>query len=272
MKKCLVCSRSVSGRSPKAKYCSTSCKYKAYRRGISQKTGMKKPCAYCGKMLIVQSDKKYCNQKCNERAWNERKPHARQKIFQRYRINSGRSKTIWTPNKINTCTHCKEPFKPGKMQPWQKYCSNCAHIRDRKKTYAWKNRNPDAYKETQRKFWKSPKGKILRSKNNARRRFKVKPPTNKSSTKYLRILKAQKGRCALCQNESKRLEFDHIIAVHNKEFGWSTNEAYNIMYTCVTCNRTRQNKDIIAWCEENDLDVPKRVIECYMKFRQQNIL
>jgi len=99
MNKCPVCGKDVLRKSSKVIYCNDSCKYKAYALRNPER--------------VKESQKRY----------NTNNYQKRLETWKKYRIKTGRSKTIWTEDRINTCMECNIKFKPDKFHPYMKFHS-----------------------------------------------------------------------------------------------------------------------------------------------------
>jgi endogenous inhibitor of DNA gyrase (YacG/DUF329 family) len=144
MRLCPICGKRVLRKSKKAIYCSDKCSTKAYRMRNPQK--------------IKESQDKYNLENHNRRL----------ETYRRYRIRSGRSKTIWHENLYNTCLECGKKFHPPKTVPFKKYCSPLC--RSRYISRKWNKKNPEKLKEYMSKYDKSEKRKESIKRNSVKRK------------------------------------------------------------------------------------------------------
>ncbi len=158
-KSCLRCQLEVKRLSPKAKYCSNSCKYKAYRQGISEKPSVK-CCENCGASFFSKNTSKYCSKKCGDISYRKRNHERLREGWKKYRIKSGRSKTIYFEGMTNICLRCQNKFSPKANTPFQKYCSKSC--RNKTTIERWNKNNILKLREYQKKYDSSEKRKLSR--------------------------------------------------------------------------------------------------------------
>lgn len=288
MRKCPICNKEIERKSSKAIYCSSSCKYKAYRLRNPEK--------------VKQTQEKY----------NKNNYQKRLETWRKYRIKTGRSKTIWTEDLINTCIECGKKFHPPRTVPFKKYCSpNCrANYIQRK----WKQKNPQRVKEIMRKYDKSEKGKDRRKRRYDKikeyqkewlkkhpektaeysKAYREKDPErakrirkkyeksikgifanrkrshiyrmlekkNYNHNKLIPLLEEQKNKCPLCGkrygSKLENMELGHIFPL--KKFPTLAADTQNIIPICKKCNRRMRDNIFTDFCIKNNFPIPKRVM------------
>ena len=292
---CLICGQRIFRKSQKAKYCSSSCKYKAYRIRNPEK--------------VKSSLEKYREQ--NHAALLEK--------WREYRIKSGRSKTSYTTNKINICLECSCSFHPKKFTPFQKYCSrscrqkyisrkfyqqNPQKMRQYLKKYdssekrrayrksegyimwrksyntQWLKDNPEKTKEYSKKYAdnhpEERKEQIKRYRHSLkgifsnRKRghiYRMLIKKNYDHNRLVPILDEQDNKCPLCNTKYTEnlvnMELGHIFPM--KKYPILAADVENIIPICKRCNRRMRDKIFIDYCIEHNLGVPKRVLDYVQK-------
>ncbi|MFW6129603.1 MAG: HNH endonuclease [Atribacterota bacterium] len=72
----------------------------------------------------------------------------------------------------------------------------------------------------------------------------------------MKIIIERDKNCVYCGNEDK-LELDHIVPL--KKGGNSLFN--NFVLSCDSCNRSKSGKDVFKWCKEQEIEVPKIIID-----------
>lgn len=128
------------------------------------------------------------------------------------------------------------------------------------------------------KYQQSEKGRFMNRRKKSRRRLKLKGhinPIGISLETQKKIIKRDKV-CVYCccktykkgeegYTKQKERTIDHIIAIEND----GTNSYNNLVLSCYSCNSSKNDKDVIIWCKEKKIEVPKIVIELLNKQKEQ---
>lgn len=292
MRICDNCGNFILRKSLKAKYCSSNCKYEAYRLRNPEK--------------VKQTQLKY----------NKNNPEKRRETWRKYRLKTGRSKTIWTDDLINFCVECGIKFHPTRFVPYKKYCS--PQCRNRYNQRNWQKNNPEKQKEIMKNYDKSEKGKARRKRNYPKKKeynkkwllnnpektaeysknYREKNPErakqvrdrykkslkgilanrkrshikrmlkkyNYNHNKLIPIIVEQNGQCPLChiiyEPDFSNMELGHIFPM--KKYPEVESEPDNLLPICRTCNRRMREKLFSEYCKLHNLPIPKRVSD-YVK-------
>jgi hypothetical protein len=180
--------------------------------------------------------------------FRDKKKNSLEEVAKRDAYWSSRAWNATTDTKL--CPHCKirlpgadfYPKKTGKgRDPYGAHCRACSRIRDTirrsvdnestKLTSArWRETNKEKIRADAAVTRKTPE---FRARRNAYLRAKD----------IQRILKLQRGRCAICAIRLTKIHRDHIQPLKHG----GTNYARNIQITCRTCNETKQAQDPLVF-------------------------
>jgi hypothetical protein len=205
--------------------------------------------------------------------FRDKKKNSLEEVAKRDAYWSSRAWNATTDTKL--CPHCKirlpgadfYPKKTGKgRDPYGAHCRACSRIRDTirrsvdnestKLTSArWRETNKEKIRADAAVTRKTPE---FRARRNAY--LRANPGKRKASDRdqrvrrskaegryteedIQRILKLQRGRCAICAIRLTKIHRDHIQPLKHG----GTNYARNIQITCRTCNETKQAQDPLVF-------------------------
>jgi 5-methylcytosine-specific restriction endonuclease McrA len=140
----------------------------------------------------------------------------------------------WVSNKV--CTECREQKDRSKKKNIEK---------QRATVRAWYHANAErVYQKTLARRRANPDKQRAHGRN---RRARLKEAEGHHTAEDIQcILKAQKGKCALCRvNLGEKYEVDHITPISAGGSNWPR----NLQVTCVECNRSKGTKDPISFAQ-----------------------
>lgn len=125
--------------------------------------------------------------------------------------------------------HYKSYMAEYKLRPGKREEMNAAHVR-------WSRTHPEAARETWRRYYQTPKGKLAdQAHKNARRARLANVESTLTRKQWSEILAAFSGRCAYC-GSAVRITMDHVVPV-SREGGHVPS---NVVPACFSCN-SRKN-------------------------------
>ncbi len=125
-----------------------------------------------------------------------------------------------------------------------------------RKNAEFRKNNPEKVKNSKRKYYQSPKGKVNSTYHNHRRLSLVKESETDLTNEYIEEMLRKNTKCIYCGSD-KKLEIDHIIPLSK---GGSCLKV-NLVIACAKCNRSKSDRDVLYWCKLMGREVPKIVIE-----------
>ena len=120
-----------------------------------------------------------------------------------------------------------------------------------------------------KEYMKSAKGKASNRNHIYKRKIKLKGLCQPIDVPYKiqeRILMRDKI-CVYC-NSNQDLTFDHIISINKG----GNNFEENLVIACNPCNGKKRDKDVFEWCKEQNIEIPKIVIELLNRQNEQQKL
>lgn len=166
-------------------------------------------------------------------------------------------------DKLNPiCKQCNKLYavrskESRKKVSAKRYTNKKEHIKATNKK--WKKENPDKYKEINRRYAKSSKGRLkklmLQQKRDALKKELI---ADLTAEQWFETINYFNSRCAYCENEGF-LTQDHFIplsqgGIYSKK---------NIIPACESCNSKKGTKDFFTWY---------RGYEHYSEAREKKIL
>lgn len=120
-----------------------------------------------------------------------------------------------------------------------------------------------------RRYRNTLKGKLCNRKHQSLRRIMQRRGIYNHAD-LVTILNDCNRVCPFCKNQLPRtsdFEIDHIIPLSKH----GRNEIENLMASCISCNRSKHDNDVISWCKEKGYDVPQRVLSYLETLKAENI-
>lgn len=128
-----------------------------------------------------------------------------------------------------------------------------------KKRY-WKNKKE--LREQEREWRNTSRGRLARAANEARRRARIRSNSTPSQDINVEYIQKTIGCCSYC-GSTENLSIEHIVPVAKG----GDNSLANLTMACMTCNCSKQDKDLIQWIANNDLDIyDKNIIDKYRRY------
>ncbi len=290
---CTQCGKGFFNTVHNRKFCSLGCRGKYYYEQYSILKGriklgkVSRKCATCNKYFNIRAaNQVYCSKEC-----------VTPKIslcvvccLEKEMYTIGKCRSCWkkgyllqkNPPKKKECLYCHYSFETRK--PEKIFCSDKCKViyhssTNKKKEYdgiyrksgkmeqnykRWLERNPGRRKEILRKYDKTPKGIISRLKRDHRRKELLEKDIFRlTQDKVQKIIERDKI-CVYCGNLDK-LTWDHIVPV-SKGGTWEFN---NIVRSCMKCQISKGAKDVVKWCEQKGITVPKVVCKLLQDQKRQ---
>ena len=123
-----------------------------------------------------------------------------------------------------------------------------------KQTLKWIKENRDKVNKWIRRWRKTERGKLITRKNNIKRRALEKG--NNLTIEQLKIILDRDKTCIYCKTDNKKLTLEHITPLTKG----GENSFSNCAMACINCNSSKRNKDVLIWCKEQKIEVPKIVL------------
>lgn len=192
----------------------------------------------------------------SSRHWYWNNKEKKQKYDKKYRQQN--KEIILKKAKLYTKKN-KENFKTKRKEYYNK---NKEIILKKRKEYVKKtNYNSKYYQKNKKKenkrykeYCKTPEGKYSRRLTSIKRRISERNAVfNLTKNDVKEIIKRDEV-CVYCGSDEK-LTLDHIISVY---YGGHT-VFHNIVVACLSCNSSKQTKDVFEWCEQKGINVPEIV-------------
>ncbi len=102
--------------------------------------------------------------------------------------------------------------------------------------------NKQKYKDKQKKRY-ADYPEVMRTYTSNYRARKRKNGGSFTPYDLLNLYSKQKGLCYWCHTNLKKYEVDHVLPVSNG----GTNDIYNLVLACVTCNRSKGAKSVMEF-------------------------
>ncbi len=259
---CKFCNNEFENKNKLTKYCSKTCKDKAYyyrnyqqrrnkknnlqkSRYKSKKENKVKECDFCQKLFSYwHSSTKYCSSECRKKTYYN-KLEKEKKYTPISKLNE---KEILERRK-NAREYYRRDIEKSRTYFREYREKNKIRINNYKKRYYKENpiysRNSDFIRRT-----KKNQIKITMSKKT-----------------YLEL--KNKKYCSYCKIKLNKENFtiDHIIPISNK----GTNEKINLLSCCRKCNTSKHNHDLIEWSTNKNLELNKEILKRYYILKKQSL-
>lgn len=129
-------------------------------------------------------------------------------------------------------------------------------------------------RETSKRYEKSLRGKFIIRKSKSKKRLILKGNIYAVGIPIRvqeKILQRDRG-CVYCNKPyngvTKEWAIDHIISISNQ----GNNNKNNLVLACKPCNSSKWKKDVFEWCKEQNIVVPRIVIELLERQKEQKKL
>jgi 5-methylcytosine-specific restriction endonuclease McrA len=248
----------------------TPCKAKNLCANCYRKT-LKKLCEFCGKFNVISTRKKgkiVC-QSCNKKYFTKTKKKECNickgikridKIYKGENICSSCYKKHFYKYPTRVCNICKENKEIIAYKEDKPLCASCYRIHFYKKP---KRKCNICQKEgligaiiNNKKYCMSCYKKIIRKEEykalDHKRKARIKGNGGNITGKELKIIKHRDKSCVYCGSKEK-LSYDHIIPLTRG----GKSSFNNYVLACLNCNSSKGNKDVLLWCKQKKLKVPK---------------
>ena len=212
----------------------------------SNKEGFNTQCRDCNKErqreYYQKNREKLLESKRVEYAENKEKHKERnkQKYLKFRERNLSRQKQYYKDNKERIEEYKKEYYQNNKdrlkREARERYYEDVEKTREQRRV-------------TNKRYSKSPKGKLNSSKQSAKRRRLIKDAEDSLTLHQWEItVEYFGGLCAYCGKVPENLHRDHITPIING----GDNKYGNVVISCSTCNLSKGAKDVHKWFKEYD--------------------
>ena len=122
--------------------------------------------------------------------------------------------------------------------------------------------NSEKYKKYHKEYWRTENGKIKNKIRNLKRRNTI--SNKRISEQELKIIMNRDTACVYCKDNQKKLSVEHIIAFDNG----GEDIFHNVVMACLSCNKSKRNREVFAWCKYKKREVPELIIENLRKMNK----